>query len=302
MAVAPNCEVVVSAPQGRELVRHGTALFPLACYNEDLTRYSVPWHWHDDFEYILAAEGRVNVGAAQTHLCLAPGQGVFINSGVLHEVAFADRGPSRLHSGVFHARLVGGSDTLFWQNCAAPLLAPGAPAFFLLDGNAPWHAEVLACLRDVWQAVSAETPDYENFARYRLTGALRLLSSHLPAPRELSAPQQEAAQRAKQMLRFIEQHYTEPLSVARLAASVSLSESACLRTFRQQLGTTPIQYLKQYRIEKAGQQLLATHRKAGEIGTACGFGDLSYFTKSFRELKGCTPAEYRRRFGGKQEP
>ena len=61
MALALNCGIP-STPQGRELVQHGSALFPIACYEERLTCYSVPWHWHEDFEYILAYEGTVTVG------------------------------------------------------------------------------------------------------------------------------------------------------------------------------------------------------------------------------------------------
>ena len=63
MALALNCGIP-STPQGRELVQHGSALFPIACYEERLTCYSVPWHWHEDFEYILAYEGTVTVGVA----------------------------------------------------------------------------------------------------------------------------------------------------------------------------------------------------------------------------------------------
>ena len=100
----------------------------------------------------------------------------------------------------------------------------------------------------------------------------------------------------KQMLRFVEEHYAEELTVERIADSVALSESACLRSFRQLLGTTPIQYVKQYRIEKAAGLLLTTRLRTGEIGAECGFADLSYFTKTFREIKHCTPREYRQRF------
>ena len=98
------------------------------------------------------------------------------------------------------------------------------------------------------------------------------------------------------MLRYVEEHYTEELTVEKLAGCVVLSESACLRSFRQFLGITPIQYVKQYRIEKAAELLLSTSKKIGEIGADCGFSDTSYFTKTFREIKHCTPREYRIRF------
>ena len=50
----------------------------------------------------------------------------------------------------------------------------------------------------------------------------------------------------------------------------------------------------EYRIEKAAGLLLSTEKKAGEIATACGFSDISYFTRRFREINGCTPLEYRK--------
>ena len=82
----------------------------------------------------------------------------------------------------------------------------------------------------------------------------------------------------------------------RIAACVALSESACLRSFRQLLDITPIQYVKQFRVEKAAELLRSTSLRTGEIGIECGFSDGSSFIKTFREIKHCTPKEYRRRF------
>ena len=42
---------------GREQAQHGSPLFPIACYAEDLSCFSVAWHWHEEFEFILAALG-----------------------------------------------------------------------------------------------------------------------------------------------------------------------------------------------------------------------------------------------------
>ena len=38
---------VVADGEGRELVQHGSAMFPIACYEEDIKSYSVAWHWHE---------------------------------------------------------------------------------------------------------------------------------------------------------------------------------------------------------------------------------------------------------------
>ena len=68
---------VVADDEGRELVQHGSALFPIACYEEDLKSYSVAWHWHEEFEYILAVKGPLAVDVSKARLVLQTGQGVF---------------------------------------------------------------------------------------------------------------------------------------------------------------------------------------------------------------------------------
>ena len=77
---------VVADGEGRELVQHGSALFPIACYEENLKSYSVAWHWHEEFEYILAVKGPLAVDVSKARLVLQTGQGGFVNSGVFHAV------------------------------------------------------------------------------------------------------------------------------------------------------------------------------------------------------------------------
>ena len=204
---------IVASEKGRELVQHGSALFPIACYAEDLSSYSVAWHWHEEFEYVLCTKGPLHVDVNKTRLTLQTGQGVFINSGVLHAVEQAPEGTALLHSGVFHPRLVGGMDTIFWQKLIRPMTQPDAPPFFLLDALVPWQKQVLDCLHESWKAVSDEPFDYENRVRYYLSLALRLLSTQCVGGRtKVSQQEQIASERMKQMLRFVEEHYAEELS------------------------------------------------------------------------------------------
>jgi len=97
------------------------------------------------------------------------------------------------------------------------------------------------------------------------------------------------------MLDYIQQNYAGELTMEEIARSAMISQSECLRCFRNTIGQTPIQYLKSYRVQRASEQLQSTARKICDIGADCGFREMSYFAKTFREIMGVTPGEYRRR-------
>lgn len=50
----------------KEITRHGSVLFPVACYEDDMACTDVPIHWHDEFEYILAFNGTIHLHVAQS--------------------------------------------------------------------------------------------------------------------------------------------------------------------------------------------------------------------------------------------
>ena len=98
----------------------------------------------------------------------------------------------------------------------------------------------------------------------------------------------------KQMLRHIQQNYAGEITISDIAKSAMISESECLRCFRNTIGIPPIRYVKRYRVLKAAELLSSTDQKIADIGALCGFQDTNYFTRSFREIKGMSPGEYRR--------
>lgn len=283
--------------QGRELVQHGTGLFPIACYHDNLIRDPVPWHWHDELEAAVVVEGTMDLAVGTQRLTIGRGGGFFVNSGVLHAAWDVERSGCCLHSAVFHPRLIGGSrDSIFWQNYVQPLLAPGAPQYVCFGPSETWHREALQTVEDAWQSCVREPDGYDLLVREAVSRLALLLTRHCPA--RARGPSEKALReesRVKQMLQFIEEQYASELNTALIAESAGVSESECLRCFRHVLGIPPIQYLRQFRVQKAEELLRAADWSVAEIGAQCGFQDASYFTKTFRDLKGVTPSEYRRR-------
>ena len=66
------------------------------------------------------------------------------------------------------------------------------------------------------------------------------------------------------------------------------------RLFKAVTDKTPMEYLNSYRIEKAAAKLLSTDESVTDIAYSCGFNDLSYFIKVFRDFKGISPKQFRK--------
>lgn len=98
------------------------------------------------------------------------------------------------------------------------------------------------------------------------------------------------------VVRHIEQHYADHISMADMAALAGLSTTHFNRRFRQLLRMTPMQYLRTVRVQAAEQLLTTTARDLADIALAVGFTDQSHFTRRFRQTTGLTPQAYRQRF------
>lgn len=282
--------------QGRELVQHGTPQLPIACYLDDWKKSPVPWHWHPELEACAVSEGTVVAAVGAKRFTLRQGQGIFINTGILH-AAWADgHSESLIRSTVFHPRLVGGSpDTVFWSKYLTPLLGGGQDCV-LLDGSEAWHSEAIHSVEATWKQCVEEPWGYEFQARESLSRLILLLSRCQPSDSFTKSKKMLRNEGwMKLMLEYIHQNYASHLTTAAIAKVAAVSESECLRCFHSVVALTPIQYLIQYRVQKAEELLISMPElNVSEVGARCGFQDASYFAKTFHTLKGYTPSEYRK--------
>ena len=99
--------------------------------------------------------------------------------------------------------------------------------------------------------------------------------------------------RYKTIVSYIEEHYSDPISLQQIADTIPCNPQYLCRFFKTIAGITPIQYLIQYRIKRASFLLTNTSQPVLEIAMDCGFENFSYFIRKFKEILGCTPKEYR---------
>lgn len=281
--------------QGEELREHGTHLFPVACYLDQLPHDEIPWHWHNELEFGLVTEGSVIVETASEQYTLKEGEAFFVNSNILHAGFSPDGVFCEIHSVVCHPLAVSGStDNIVWQKYLKPLLENQSCPSLHLTPKADWQDRILHGLSSVWREAEEEAYGYEMRIRNELSTIMLLLSEYQPVANKKSYGKvQRDNARIKEMLKYIQANYGGELTIEDIASACSISTSECIRCFRTTINTTPIAYLKSYRLQQAALKLHLTADKISAIAASCGFQEMSYFAKSFKEVYGCTPSEYR---------
>jgi two-component system response regulator YesN len=96
-------------------------------------------------------------------------------------------------------------------------------------------------------------------------------------------------------INYIDANYDKPITLADIARISHLSVSRLAHIFKEQMGITIIDYLTSVRIERAKQLLLATEQSCTEICFQVGYNNQSYFSRTFKELVGMSPRQFRAR-------
>lgn len=289
----------------KENVSHGTPENPIdgICFTHGP---GTPWpdyffvdrHWHRETEilYFLRGDFKIEIDL-ETHLAHT-GDFCFIGSESLHKITGLTKN-SIHHALLFDPSILAFSypDSLQEDCIALFLRKERAFPLFLRPSDkeyenfAPRLKELLkiSILREDHWYLSSKLALLDLICRMNDRGMLPA------APVHISAADRIKIDRYKQISSYIDAHYADPLTLQELADLISCNSQYLCRFFREITGTTPIQYLISRRIEHACEELTETTRPILEISLNCGFDNISYFIRKFRQLKGCTPKEYRKK-------
>lgn len=105
-------------------------------------------------------------------------------------------------------------------------------------------------------------------------------------------------QSIKTAIDYMQCYYNCGIAIEDICQIVNLSPNYFIRSFKQQTGQTPYQYLTGIRIEKAQQMLTKSSYSVGEIAILCGFVNAGHFATLFKRYLGVSPSEYRKAKNG----
>src|SRR5581483_11918560 len=96
--------------------------------------------------------------------------------------------------------------------------------------------------------------------------------------------------------------YAQPLDIPALARIAHVSPAHFIRTFRATFGETPHRYLQRRRVERAMFLLGESGRSITDICMDVGFTSLGTFSRTFRDIVGESPSQFRARVGVRNVP
>lgn len=293
-----QCRPILVDDSLRELTRHGTPDFPLSMDRQIVAdpSHGGVRHWHPEVQIALVTEGEVLFRTDAGAFRLGPGEGFFVNSGVLHETI-----PSESENGVYicvnflPSVLCGQRDSALYWDYVEPVLSCEALRSFPLR-EAFWQREICVLLRRLAETEESAAYGYELEMVALLERIWRLLVVHnreaIEHGSRVSFPDR---QRVRAIQTYLHRHYMEHVTLADMAAAGHISQGECCRVCRRVLHMTPIQYLTRCRLDQSVLLLTRTDLTVAEIARQVGYATASYFTELFRREMGCPPLEYRRR-------
>lgn len=153
-------------------------------------------------------------------------------------------------------------------------------------------AQLQDIVRDILQCTSTGT-ELELFTLSKLYGIFSLVAHDISAQRS-SFHLEKQNYYVQTAVEYIQHHYADTLRIQDIAAYVGVSRTYLATLFQLILHVTPNEYLTNFRLSRAKEQLTITDLSIGTISGMCGYRDPLVFSKAFKHAYGITPTQYRK--------
>lgn len=235
-------------------------------------------HGHLELQYITEGEAVIRIDDRIYEV--QPGDVVVYNSGSRHDET-AEGGMCFYNCGIKGVALPGRAEGALLPLEISPVLHTGDQQALV--------AKLFESLHH--QAVEGRSRGGQ-ICHYLMGALLTLLLYEVPHEEEAASARLDEFFR--QSKRYMEEHFTEELSIETLAAMARMSPSGFAHQFKKKVGISPLQYLIRCRIGRAQDLLISTRNSITDISIEVGYDNLSHFNNQFKRFVGISPQTYRK--------
>lgn len=165
---------------------------------------------------------------------------------------------------------------------------------------------ILRLFDDIYEELATKQANYEVAIKMKLTELLILISRCNTASADISAPfvsQSAKHKKVNEATYYIKEHFREPISLQQVADYIFVSRGYLSNIFNEVTGMKLTEYVNMQRINYAKELLANSTESITDIASGCGFENITYFERIFRQTTGVTPLKYRQSMQpGKDKP
>ena len=280
----------------QEKKNHTTLDFPYNTYlcSIPLDFELVPPHWHDEMEIIYIKKGRgiINVDFKEYHVSALTL--VFILPGQLHSIEQYEDETMEYENIIFdYSMLLSKKKDSVYEDFLKPLTHGKITVPTVFSQVYPYFTDLVSPIDACDEICKTKPQGYQLFIKSMLFQFFFILDNRC---RNLTTPKnnRKAIDKMKIILKYVENNYANKITISEIADVIGFSESHFMRYFKETMGTSFIEYLKDYRLTMAARLLQSSEDSILNISAEVGFDNLSYFNRSFKARYGITPRQYRK--------
>lgn len=236
-------------------------------------------HWHEHIELLFFLKGDCRCIVGGEHLSVNVGDLVVVN-------------PSEIHS------FTGDSDNEYFCILIYPAFFSDVSFSSVQISNLVKSDEyVKRCFINMCTEYEHSAPGSDMMLKsytYQLMAYLmRSYATKTPSQKE-QALHSRTLERLNTVKEYVSNNYQRKITTKELSKTCYLSEGHFCRFFKSTTGKSAVDYVNEYRIERAAVLLKNTDEAISEIAERVGFEDANYFSRTFKKIKKTSPQDYRK--------
>ncbi|WP_313153175.1 AraC family transcriptional regulator [Lacrimispora sp.] len=255
----------------------------------------VPLHWHDEMEFIYIKKGSGLVSVDFVPYEVHGGDIIVVCPGMLHTIEKWKQESMEYENIIFDLALMRSRQPdICWESYLSPISRRQKNLPVHVTKDFPCYSKIASCLDQIDQVRETFPEGYELLIKGKLFELFFIFWSNEAASSSPPPRPPKELERTRQILKYVEQHYSRPLSIEEVSYACGMSQSHFMRFFKNTIGMPFTAYLNDYRLTMASRLLLSSEDSVLTIAGDTGFNNLSYFNRIFKEKFGITPREFRR--------
>ncbi|WP_204180335.1 MULTISPECIES: AraC family transcriptional regulator [unclassified Staphylococcus] len=251
----------------------------------------IPIHWHHALQFMYVVNGTLNVSIGDDTFNIKKGDGLFINSNVVHELTSEF---SQTEYFCWNIEIPETINYLEFNYVSEIINKAHYVPYIYLSQDDKQQRELLEMVNSAGQIYEKQNSYFELDITAKYYKAIKWLLLHLAEVNEQKRYYFDY--RIKRLITYLQDHFHKKISLQMLSEEIHMSKSETVRCFKFYVNQTPMQYLVNLRLEHSIRMLRSKHPYTiTEIAMACGFSTTSYFIKVFKEKYKLTPKQFQKK-------